>query len=123
MRFLAQHLADLDDPVEKAWLALSISLPLRPEEVLGLKWKDLDTEKCTVQICNTVTHPDRNAPHFQEYTKTDSSLRCLHLSPEVLSYLPEKGAPDDFVIGGAQAISYTRLRVIRRHIQKKNWFR
>lgn len=122
MQFLAEHLSELDDPEERAWLALSISLPLRPEEVLGLQWKHLDTEKGMVLICNTVTHPHRSAPSFQEYTKTDSSRRSLYLPKETLSYLPQKGEPDDFVVGGKEAISYTRLRTIRKHIEKKLGF-
>ncbi len=122
MRYLAAHLNDISDPTRKAWLALSISLPLRPEEVLGLRWMDLDAGEGLLHIRGTVTHPTRNEPHFRPYTKTASSQRVLQLPPEILSYLPERGEPDEFIIGGKEPVSYTRLRSMRKWITKETGF-
>lgn len=119
MQYLVSHLNDISNPVSRAWLALSISLPLRPEEVLGLKWENIDTENGIVRIRNTVTHPTRNEPCFQTYTKTASSKRDLQLPKEILAYLPERGDPDDFVIGGKEPVSYTKLRGMRKWITKE----
>lgn len=119
MQYLVSHLKDISNPTSRAWLALSISLPLRPEEVLGLKWENLDTEKGIIHIRNTVTHPTRNEPHFQTYTKTASSKRDLQLPKETLAYLPERGDPDDFIIGGKEPVSYTKLRGMRKWITKE----
>lgn len=116
MRYLASHLGDIRLPMDKAWLALSISLPLRPEEVLGLKWEDIDRETCIIHVRNTVTHPTRNEPEFKPYTKTASSIRDLAFPKEILAYLPDSGKPDEFIIGGAQPVSYTQLRGIRKRI-------
>lgn len=69
MRYFASHLKDIRKSRDRAWFALSISLPLRPEEVLGLKWEDLDDDTGILHIRNTVTHPSRNAPLFKPYTK------------------------------------------------------
>lgn len=118
MRYLAAHLEDVVNPTERAWLALSISLPLRPEEVLGLLWENVDEEKCELHIRNTVTHPTRNEPEFKTYTKTATSRRDLAIPKEILAYLPERGQPKEFVIGGKKAITYTQLRGIRKRI---NW--
>lgn len=119
MRYLAAHLNDISNPMSKAWLALSISLPLRPEEVLGLKWENLDDRNGILHIRNTVTHPTRNEPYFKTYTKTASSKRDLQLPKEILSYLPERGDPDDFIIGGKDPVSYTKLRGMRKWITKE----
>jgi len=116
MRYLASHLIDIRNPFDRAWLAISISLPLRPEEVLGLKWRDIDKESCVVHVQNTVTHPTRNAAEFKPYAKTASSIRDLAFPKEMLGYLPERGDPDEFVIGGIKAISYTALRNMRKRI-------
>jgi integrase len=122
MRHLAASLSKLDDTTERTWLAISISLPLRPEEVLGLKWEDIDLDRLTVSIKNTVTHPTRNRPYFSEYTKTATSRRVLILPKEIKQYLPPKGNPNEFVVGGKEALSYTFLRNMRKRIAKKIGF-
>ncbi len=119
MRYLVAHLKDITDPTDRAWLTLSISLPLRPEEVLGLKWKDVDTEKCILHIRGTVTHPKRNMPEYKPYTKTASSVRDLAFPKEILCFLSEKGPDDEFVVGGKSPISYTQLRRMRSRIVKQ----
>lgn len=116
MRYLAAHLNEIKKPADRAWLALSISLPLRPEEVLGLTWADVDIERCVIHIRNTVTHPDRNKPEFKPYTKTASSVRDLAFPSEILSFLGVPGKPEEFVVGGEHPISYTQLRGIRKRI-------
>lgn len=117
MRFFAQHLGDIRNQTERAWMALSISLPLRPEEVLGLKWKDVD-DSGIIHVRGTVTHPSRNQPEYHEYTKTEASTRDLRLPDGIISYLPNRGKDSDFVIGGKQAVSYTSLRGMRKRIAK-----
>ena len=119
MRYFASHLTDISDPTDRTWLVLSICLPLRPEEVLGLKWSDLDISARTLTVHNTVTHPDRNRPVFKPYTKTSSSVRTLAISQKLLGYLPEPGDPDAFVIGGDQPVSYTQVRRMRLRIAKQ----
>ena len=52
------------------------------------------------------------------YTKTATSVRDLTFPKEILAYLPERGQPKEFVIGGEKAISYTQLRGIRKRV---NW--
>ena len=118
MRYLATHLGEVKRPMDRTWLTLSISLPLRPEEVLGLKWEDVDLVNCIVHVRNTVTHPTRNEPEFKPYTKTASSVRELAFPRELLSYFHEPGQPNEFVIGGEKPISYTQLRGIRKRV---NW--
>jgi len=122
MRYLASHLNDISDPTEKAWLALSITLPLRPEEVLGLRWSDVNVDEGTIDICSTVTHPTRNEPEFKPYPKTASSRRTLNVPREVLDILPERGHDDWFVIGGSEPVSYTKLRGMRKRINLATGF-
>ena len=122
MRYLASHLNDISNPTDRAWLALSIMLPLRPEEVLGIRWRDIDEENLTVYICGTVTHPTRNEPHFKPQTKTASSTRQLTFPSDLLLYLPPKGGPEEFVIGGSDPLSYTQLRGTRKRIEAQTGF-
>lgn len=122
MRYLAANLDKINDPYDKAWLALSISLPLRPEEVLGLQWKNVDTEHNIIRIRTTVSHPTRNEPYFREETKTSSSKRDLTMPPQMALFLPKRGLGDEFVVGGQEPISYTRLRSMRKRIAKEIGF-
>ena len=119
MRFFASRMDMIEEPEDRAWFALSISLPLRPEEVLGLRWKDIDEQRRILHVRSTITHPDRNQPEFKEYTKTESSARELVIAEWLLSYLPERGRPLDFVIGGSIPLSYTRVRRMRERIARQ----
>ena len=42
MRYLVQHIADVRKPMDRNYLALHALHPLRPEEILGLQWQDID---------------------------------------------------------------------------------
>lgn len=118
MRYMAEHLIDIQSGMDRAWLAISISLPLRPEEVLGLTWADVDEVNGVFHIRNTVTHPARNEPEFKTYTKTAASIRDLAVSEELLSCLPVRGKPNEFVIGGKTPLTYIQVRRMRERIQR-----
>lgn len=118
MRYMAEHLIDIQSCMDRAWLAISISLPLRPEEVLGLTWADVDEVNGVFHIRNTVTHPARNEPEFKTYTKTAASIRDLAVSEELLSCLPVRGKLNEFVIGGKTPLTYMQVRRMRERIQR-----
>lgn len=118
MRYMAEHLIDIQSGMDRAWLAISISLPLRPEEVLGLTWADVDEVNGVFHIRNTVTHPARNEPEFKTYTKTAASIRDLAVSKELLSCLPVRGKLNEFVIGGKTPLTYMQVRRMRERIQR-----
>lgn len=118
MRYMAEHLIDIQSGMDRAWLAISISLPLRPEEVLGLTWADVDEVNGVFHIRNTVTHPARNEPEFKTYTKTAASIRDLAVSEELLSCLPVRGKLNEFVIGGKTPLTYMQVRRMRERIQR-----
>lgn len=120
MRFLVSHIVDINSCQDRAYMALQVFHPLRLEEVLGLKWCDIDLQNDTFHIRQVVTHPDRNQPEIKE-PKTEKSARELPLSPECKKYL-QPGNPDDFVIGGAKPLSYTQVRRMCNRIAKEIGF-
>lgn len=120
MRFLISHLSDVKNPTDRAWLALSALHQFRPEEVLGLKYNDIDKVSCKLRIIRAVTHPDRNQPVIKE-TKTPKSKRDIDFVPELLQFIPD-GNPDDFIIGGEKPLSYSQVRKMRERIQKQTGF-
>lgn len=120
MRFLVQNLDHIVNPSDKAFLALHALHPLRPEEVLGLLWRDLDFTMNMIHIERAVTHPSRNAPLVKE-TKTQASRRTINLVPQIIPLL-ERGAEDEFVLGGKKPLTYTMVRRMCERIQRQTGF-
>lgn len=121
MRYLVQHLGDVQNPVDRAYLALQALHPMRLEEVLGLQGEDIDPEAAQIHIRRAVTHPTRNQPEIKE-TKTDASARTIGLSSLALPYLLDKVAPGAFIFGGSAPLSYTQVRRMCNRIKKDTGF-
>ena len=120
MRYLIQHIPDIRQPIDRAFLAVQALHPMRLEEVLGLRWADIDLENNIIHIRRAVTHPTRNQPEVK-CPKTDSSLRSIGLSPAAIPYLI-RGRDNDFVFGGSNPLSYTQVRRMCKRIEKDTWF-
>lgn len=120
MRYLVQHIRDVQNPVDRAYIALQALHPLRLEEVLGLQGADIDADNMRLYIRRAVTHPTRNQPEVKE-TKTDSSFRTIGLSALALPYLPAVPA-GKFVLGGDNPHSYTQVRKMCDRIKRDTGF-
>lgn len=116
MQYIANHIHDVQSPVDRAYIALQALHPLRLEEVLGLKWEDIDTENMVIHVRRAVTHPDRNQPEIKE-PKTGGSIRDIALSAVSLGYL-SPGIPSDFVFGKGKPFSYSQVRRMCDRIAK-----
>lgn len=120
MQYLIQHIGDIKQPLDRTYMAIQALHPLRLEEVLGLKWSDIDMEHMALSVNRAVTHPTRNQPEVKD-TKTRSSVRTIGLSQLAISYLTP-GKADDFVLGGNTPLSYTQVRRMCERIQKDTGF-
>lgn len=120
MRFLVQHIGNIQDSHDRAFLALQALHPLRLEEVLGLQHDDIDTESMAIHIRRAVTHPTRNQPEVKE-TKTDASARTIGLSLLALPHLPG-GSRRGFLFGGDKPLSYTQVRKMCQRIKRDTGF-
>lgn len=120
MNYLAQHIGDVKKPQDRAFLALQALHPLRLEEVLGLQYADIDTEKMTIHVRRAATHPTRNQPEVKE-TKTDDSVRILGLVDIALPHLPS-GSGNSFLFGGDKPLSYSQVRKMCQRIKRDTGF-
>ena len=120
MRFLVQRIGDIQAPADRAFLALQALHPLRLEEVLGLRYEDIDAEGMAIHVCRAVTHPTRNQPEIKE-NKTDASVRTIGLSALALPHLPS-GSRSDFLFGGDKPLSYTQVRKMCQRIKRDTGF-
>lgn len=120
MQFLATSVPRIQNPTDRAYLALQALHPLRLEETLGLTFGDIDLHSMTIRIERAVTHPDRNMPQIKT-TKTEASKRTIDLVPEIADLLP-LGKPSDFVFGGKQPLSYQQVKRMLERIRKEIGF-
>lgn len=121
MRYLIQHIGDIQSPTDRAYMALQALHPLRLEEVLGLAPEDIDCDNMTLHIRRAVTHPNRNQPEVKD-TKTESSHRTIGLSSLALPYLQQMEAAGEFLFGGDKPLSYTQVRRMCQRIQRDTGF-
>jgi len=114
MRYLVQHISDIQQYQDRAYLVLQALHPLRLEEVLGLKWGDIDWNNGILHVNRAVTHPDRNQPEVKR-PKTASSIRTIGLSPLAKQFLIP-GPDDEFVFGGKAPLSYQQVKRMCKRI-------
>lgn len=86
MQYIIRHIGDIKRPQNRTYMALQALHPMRLEEVLGLKWEDIDLDNMALHINRAVTHPDRNQAEVKA-TKTKSSVRTIGLSQLAVPYL------------------------------------
>lgn len=120
IRHLIQHIPDIQQPIDRAYMAIQALHPMRLEEVLGLQWADIDTENNVIHIRRAVTHPTRNQPEVK-CPKTESSLRPIGLSPLAVPYLT-RGKDSEFLFSGNSPLSYTQVRRMCNRIKKDTGF-
>lgn len=122
MRTLVEGIGKLKNPNDRAYLALQALHPLRLEEALGLRWEDVNTDTMTLRVRRAVTHPNRNAPEVKE-TKTGKE-REIALSRICLTHLQALGMskPGEYIVGGAQPMSYTQVRKMCDRIAREIGF-
>lgn len=120
MEYLIEHLEDVKNDCDRAFLALMALHPLRLEEGLGLQGADIDRQEITITVRRAVTHPDRNQPEIKA-TKTAASHRTIGLASIALRHIPETPT-DEFILGGKKPLSYTVVRRMCQRIQKDTGF-
>ena len=116
MADIQEVLPKLENDLDKRYLALQMSMALRPCEVLGLRWEDVDHPNGLLHIRRNVVHPTRNQPEVKTL-KTEGSVRDLPISTLALPYLQQGG--EGFLFGGEAPITYGAFRGIWRRIGRQ----
>lgn len=122
MRQIISKIPQVVDTMERCFIAIQALHGMRPCEVLGLKWEDIDLENRTISIKRDVVHPKRNLPVVSD-TKTQLSKRKLTISNIAMPYIVAAAQtvhasehPESFVFGGREPLSYSRHRNMMRRI-------
>lgn len=120
MRFLVSSLDKIQNEDDRTYLALQALHPLRLEEVLGLKWEDVDLDTRTICVRRAVTHPTRNYPEIK-MPKTQASARTLGMSAKTVEYLMPK-CNTDYILGGKEPYSYQQVKRMCERIRRDTGF-
>lgn len=82
MKEIRLQIPHIEDRQLRLMATLLCYTGMRFEEILGLKWEDIDTENNWIQIQRAVVHPNRNMPEVKE-PKSTSSKRKIPLTNEM----------------------------------------
>jgi len=115
MQYLVANIPNVKRKTDRAFLALAALHPLRPEEVFGLQYGDLDRENHKIHIRRAVTFPDRNQP-IVKGTKTEGSVRTIDLVEQIEQFIPD-GDAEAFIFGHDRPLSYQQIRRMRGRIR------
>ena len=88
MRNILRKIPQVEKVEDRCFIAIQALHAMRPCEVLGLKWQDIDLNKQVIHIQRNMVHPTRNLPVVGD-TKTKLSKRVLAISRIALPYIRE----------------------------------
>lgn len=104
-----RELPALKDDIARLIISIAIYTGMRREEVLGLRWENVNLEKGYCEVRCTVTYPDNNKPVVRERAKTESSIRTVILPKALVSILLPHRQESGYVIGGDSPLCYSTL--------------
>lgn len=117
MQRICNEIPNLKREDDQRFLAIQISMALRPCEVLGLQWQDIDVENNLIHIRRNVVYPKRSKPEVKE-TKTAGSYRVLPISSIARPYLMKRDG-DGFIFGGKEPLNYQTFRDIWKRLREQ----
>ena len=114
---IIDHIADLEDPNERLFMAFLMFTCMRPCEIYGLMWEDIDMRRRVIQICRDLVFVN-GMPDIGE-TKTPESKREIPIDPRLYNYLKPMQSKG-YVIGqgGDHVSSDSVVRTMWRRIKK-----
>ena len=82
---IIRNIPKLEERNARIFMALLMFTNMRPAEIRGLRWEDIDVENGLIHIQRNVVFV-RNQPHVKG-PKTDSGVRYHPLDPQLLTFL------------------------------------
>lgn len=110
----------LSNEQERLYMALLVYTGMRKEEILGLRWEDINFPETYAEIKQAVTYPTNNHPCIGK-PKTKKSKRTVPLVPPLMEVLESVRKETGYVLGGDQPLCYsTAYRIRHRAFEKLN---
>ena len=97
----------LSNQDERLFMALLVYTGMRPEEVRGFRWDQINFEKQYGLVTQAVTYPTNSQPHIGK-PKTERSARTVLLPTPLVEILKPCAKESGYVCGGDQPWCYSR---------------
>lgn len=117
MSYVRAHLVDLPERERRMGTLLAYT-GMRMEEVLGLRWEDIDFAENNIHIRRAVVHPKRNQAEVKDTLKTDSSRRDIPIQDKVLEGI-QPLQTSGFIVSGKQPLTYQQQKRSFEKLRKK----
>lgn len=72
------------------YVHVGLTTGMRKEELLGLRWADIDALECSITVAQVVVYPGNAEVVIREAPKTEDSYRQVYLDDETLKMLREQ---------------------------------
>lgn len=82
---IINSIPSLSDDSDRRFMAFLMFTPMRPSEIYGLRWEDLDFENGMIHIERALTFAEGKS--FLNKTKTDKSTRVIPIDPRLSEFL------------------------------------
>ena len=116
MREILLSLSKLEE-MDKRYMMLLLFTGMRRGEVLGLKWEDVDLKKNVFHIERSITYPKGKNGFVIGTPKTESGVRDVPISPELMKVLQPIGA-HGFILGGETPLTLSIHRRMMERIRR-----
>lgn len=103
----------LPKPVQRLYMGLLVYTGMRREEILGLRWEDINLEQRYATVARAVTYPDNNQPHI-DTPKSKTSYRTVLLAQPLCNILKDNRQSRGFIFGNEAPLCYVTYQRLRR---------
>ena len=110
---IKQKIPYLQNEEELLFMTLLVFMGMRPEEVYGLRWEDLNLEENYGVIQRAVTYPHNNKPSI-DAPKTEKSGRTILIASTPKSILTSMMRSNGFILGGESPWCYSHKERVRK---------
>ena len=99
MTDIISNIGSIKNESDRRYMALAVPHAMIPEEILGLRWDDIDLKAMQISIERAVVHPTRNRPIIKS-PKEDARARTIDIVPGMERYIAPSKPSNGFVFGG-----------------------
>lgn len=115
---IKQNIALMENEDERLFMTLLVFMGLRPEEVYGMRWEDLQLENNCGFVHQVVTYPMKSHPCINT-PKTKTSARTILITNTPKTILMASRKESGFILGGEEPWCYSRTQRVRKRAFKK----
>lgn len=95
-----REIPTLENDRQRLYMGLLVYTGMRKEEVLGMRWEDINLEEGFAMVKRVVVHPENNTAVVKDSPKTEHSARTVILPAPLRSILQPLAQEKGFVICG-----------------------